>query len=172
MVEAMGKMKSAEVELSLSGNCSVEMKNYFQSCALTNGLDINQLKFTGTLAEKEITEIAESHHLGLACEIPHTVNRDICLTNKIFMYLLAGNAIVFSNTKAQDLFLKQYPGIGVIYEQDNAAQLASLFQQYIHEPSILQQQQDAARQLATAVLNWEMEKQILIQQIIEMLQKP
>lgn len=170
VLEAMGKMKKGDVELTLLGNCSAELKNYFHSCAVKNGVDISQVKFPGTVAENEITMIAASHHIGLACEVAHTVNRDICLTNKIFMYLLAGNAIAFSNTKAQEFFLSQYPGIGVMYQQNNAEQLASLFQQYIDEAALLQQHQQAAGQLATAVLHWEKEKQVLLQQVKEVLQ--
>ena len=83
------------------------------------------------------------------------------------MYLLAGNAIVFSNTKAQSLFMKEYPGIGLIYEPNDAGQLASILKKYISEPLLLQQHRDASKQVGIEKLNWEKEKYILLKKVEE-----
>jgi hypothetical protein len=41
------------------------------------------------------------------------LNRNLCLTNKIWSYLLAGLFIVASETEAQRRFLEDFPGHGV-----------------------------------------------------------
>lgn len=167
VIEAMSKINKGDVELSLLGSCKVEMKDYFQSFAIKSGLDIDQLNFIATVEEKEIVKIAATHHIGIGCEVPHVLNRELCLTNKVFIYLLAGNAIVFSRTRAQSLFFQKYPGIGVIYEQNNADELTSLLQQYIDKPELLQAHRSASLQLGTEQLNWEKEKVVFIQKVKE-----
>lgn len=161
VIEAMGKLGGGKISLSLLGNCSVKMKNYFLSIAKNNEVG-HQLNFLPAVEEKEIVAIAANHHVGLACEVPIVVNRDICLTNKVFMYLLAANAVVFSNTKSQTLFVQENPGIGVVYEQNNAVKLANLLNDYINHPEVLQRQRKHSLQLAKQKLNWEEEQKKLL----------
>ena len=169
VIEAMGKMESGKVELSLLGNCTIGMKNYLYSVAKNNGLDVKCLIFLQPVEEKEIVAIASQHHIGLACEMPYVLNRDLCLTNKVFLYLPAGNAVVFSDTCAQALFLYEYPGIGVVYKQNDAEQLALLLKNYINDPALLHQHRTASLKLSKHHMNWETEQKVLLQKIAEFL---
>jgi len=165
VIGAMGKMEKGAVVLSLLGNCTAIMKNYFQTVAKENGLAEAQLNFLPAVEEKDIIKIAASHHIGLACEVPHIINRDICLTNKIFMYILAGNAVLCTNTKAQSRFMQEHPETGFVYEQHDTGQLASLLKKYSSEPLLLQQHRVAAKKLGMEKLNWENEQFILLQKV-------
>lgn len=165
VVEAIGLTGVHNIQLTLLGNCTDDMRSYFHALAKANGLQEQQLQFVPAVAEQQISAIAASHHLGLACEVPHILNREICLTNKIFMYLLAGNAILFSNTKAQQHFYKNYPDTGFIYEHNNAKQLAALLQQYLREPELLNRQRLSSGTLGKTFFNWETEQQQLLQLI-------
>jgi len=165
----MGKTGANEVELSLLGNCSLETKNYFLNLIKKNRLNSQQVKFLPAVEESKIAAIASIHHIGLACEVPYILNREICLTNKVFMYPLGANAIVFTKTKAQLLFLEQHPGIGVMYEPGDVGQLVKLLNNYINHPELLHQHRIAALKVATEQLNWETEKEILLRKINELL---
>jgi glycosyltransferase involved in cell wall biosynthesis len=87
------------------------------------------------------------------------------LTNKIFLYLIAGNAILFSNTKAQSRFYQDSPNIGTLYKHNDAKELADVLLQYIQNPNLLSSQKASSLQLATQLFNWETEQQQLLQLI-------
>lgn len=157
VLAAMGKLGADDIQLSLLGNCTDEMRQYFQDKARLVGLSEEQLQFLPPVPEKEIVTLAAQHHIGLAVEIPHNRNRDLCLTNKIFMYLLAGNAIIFTNTVAQEAFFARHPHIGSVFSEGNIDALAGVLQNYLYHPDILHQQRAASLALGKT-LNWEQEQ--------------
>jgi glycosyltransferase involved in cell wall biosynthesis len=165
VVEAIGLTGMHNIQLTLLGNCAEEIRAYFHSIAKANGLKSHQVQFVPVLEEKHISTLAAEHHIGLACEIPHVINRDICLTNKIFLYLVAGNAIIFSKTKAQLHFYNNHPEIGSIFGHNNPKELSALLLQYIQEPEILNKQRLCALTLGKMFFNWENEKKQLLQLI-------
>ncbi len=165
VMEAMGKTGNPNIQLSLLGNCKGNRKQYFQDKAAEYALQPEQLHFLAPVTEKEIVSIAAQHHIGLAVEVPHILNREVCLTNKLFMYLLAGNAVLFSNTKAQARLLSTYPGIGLMYEQADVEQLTSLLQAYIADPQLLRQQRNESLRLGKEELNWEKESKLFLQYV-------
>ena len=144
------------------GNVSQQNKEYFQTLAITNGLLLDQIKFLNPVREDELVKIAADHHLGMASEVQHVPNRDLCLTNKIFIYLLAGNAIVFSETKAQKQFLEEHKNIGSMYKQGDAQELKNIINSYLNNGDLLYQHRSESFRTATAVLNWEKESQKLL----------
>jgi glycosyltransferase involved in cell wall biosynthesis len=48
-----------------------------------------------------MVDLCRGYHVGLALELSEPPNRAICLTNKAFTYILAGLAVVFSDTPGQ-----------------------------------------------------------------------
>ncbi len=161
IITALGSLKEYNIELLLLGTLSATTKNYFLKLVSTAGLKDSSIRFHPSVAESEIVSLAANCHIGLACEIPYIPNRDICLTNKIFMYLLAGNAILFSRTAAQSDFWQQHPDIGVVYEQGNSDQIAQLIKNYINNPSVLNSHRTASLQLGKEIMNWETEQKQL-----------
>ena len=73
------------------------------------------------------------------------------------MYLLSGNALLLSNTKAQQSFLSVYPDIGMSFEQESADSVAKSLQFYIDYPDVLYQHRINVLQLAKSKLNWDIE---------------
>jgi hypothetical protein len=45
--------------------------------------------------------------IGVACDVPVNINRDLALTNKLIVYAQAGLFILATHTKAQDKFLEE-----------------------------------------------------------------
>ena len=45
--------------------------------------------------------------IGVACDVPLNINRDLALTNKLIVYAQAGLFILATHTKAQDRFLQE-----------------------------------------------------------------
>jgi hypothetical protein len=115
--------------------------------------------------ESEITSIAAQHHIGLSTDIPVTRNRDICLTNKIFMYMLAGNAIILTKTQAHKLLMEEHPGFGNLFNWSDDQELSEILLNYQNNKSTLDHDRDKSFLLGKNVFNWDSEKSILINNI-------
>ena len=165
ILQAMSKFKENEISLTLLGTLSNEMRDYFQNYIVGLHLNPDQIIFIDPVEESAIPEIASHHHIGICSEFAHIQNRDLCLTNKLFMYLLSGNALLLSNTNAQQSFLNEYPDIGISFEQESAESISRALQFYINHPDILYQHRINALQLAKSKLNWDIEKNIFLQHV-------
>jgi glycosyltransferase involved in cell wall biosynthesis len=61
----------------------------------------DRVKLLPMAAPEEMVRLAAAYDLGLSLETDVSENRQLCLTNKIFTYLLAGVPVVMSVTPAQ-----------------------------------------------------------------------
>ncbi len=157
ILQAMSNFKKNEISLTLLGTVSNELSDYFKNYISVLQLSTEQLIFLVPVEESTIPEIASQHHIGICSEIAHIENRDLCLTNKLFMYLLSGNALLLSNTKAQQSFLNEYTDIGMLFEQKSVESISRALQFYIDHPDVLNQHRFNALQLAKSKLNWDIE---------------
>ena len=97
------------------------------------------------------------------------LNRDICLTNKIFTYIISGLAVIATETKSQKLLLKQYPNIGKCFPIDDKNELAKLIDYYAKHTDELNNAKTESEKQAKQVLNWENESQKFINTITKVL---
>lgn len=153
VVHAMNLLPpSINVELYLLGQLSAGFDKVL--------LDISYSKkihFLPPSSPNEVFAISARYDIGLSIEIPYCNNKDFCLANKMFTYMLAGNCIVFSDTSAQVKFLKENPGSGFIYKSENQQQLAVLITRLYENRKELLDARSNARQLASIEFNWEKE---------------
>lgn len=160
ILKAMGICKS-NISCTILGNCSVTVKNELLKIAESNGVKASQIYFLDPVAPDEVFFIAASHHVGLALEYEKTINRDICLTNKIFTYLLAGLAIIATDTSAQKLLLDSNKGVGSYFKKGDINQLAKILIEYQSSPEILKAHCTYSLKLASDKFNWEEEEKKL-----------
>ena len=166
---AMSNFPKGSISLTLLGSLSKENKIYFENLLTNLGLDSNQLIFVDSLKESEITELASLHHIGLCSEYAHIQNRDLCLTNKLFIYLLAGNAILMTDTKAQQAFYVENPNVGILYKQEKAESLVAALKFYFDNPRILNLHRKNSLQLARVKYNWDIEQQVFLSNVKKVL---
>jgi hypothetical protein len=108
---------------------------------------------------REMARLAAQYDLGLSLETNVTESRRLCLTNKIFTYLLAGVPVMMSDTPAQCALA---PALGLaasivsLSESDGIAAAIDLFAQ--GQASAKQ----AAMKLGRERYNWDCEKAILL----------
>ena len=100
--------------------------------------------------------------VGLELEQNKPLNRDICLTNKIFTYLISGLAIIASNTKAQQQFINENNNVGKLYPITNINKLAELINQLFGNKKLLNEYKNNAYHLAQSKYNWENESKKFI----------
>lgn len=149
-------LKDIPIQVGLLGNCSEADIVYFSQFFK---IPKHRLEILNLRSEKELILLSATYDIGLALERSTPLNRDICLTNKIFTYLLAGNAILASQTKAQQQFMETYPDVGASYPLVQVDHIATVLRQWWEQPEELERQRFAAWNLAKDDLNWEKEQQ-------------
>jgi glycosyltransferase involved in cell wall biosynthesis len=171
VIEAIGLIRDLSIHFTMLGNASYDMKKHILQIASKAGVKHETIHFLAPVPEDELFEIASKFDVGLASEVPYCLNREYCLTNKIFTYLIAGNALALSDTKAQKQFLEEHPNIGMIYKYDDPASLAVVLSLYAENRDVLASHQKNARDLAEKKLNWEMESKKLLEVVQAVLNK-
>lgn len=156
---AMQLIPQIPIRLTLLGQCAGERKSYF----LSQGTGPNHsIEMYDPVEPARIFEFAAGQDIGLALEPAFSKNNDIALSNKIFTYLLAGNAIIASETSAQKQFMDQYPEAGRSYPIGAAQALAAHLEFYYLNRQALNHARQSAWRLANEKLNWEEEQKKLL----------
>lgn len=170
VITAMGKVANPAITLTIVGACSDSMLMNLQQVMDSAGVANEQVTFHAPLPLDRLFELAAQHQVGLAFETEATENRRICLTNKIFTYILAGLPVLANNTPAQLRFLNEHPTIGKIVDLQHTASLTTLLQQWVDEPETLLMMKEQVK-LASQYLNWEREQQSLLALVEQTLTK-
>jgi glycosyltransferase involved in cell wall biosynthesis len=157
-IQAIGATRKSDIYLHLLGFCTEAMKTYLKNLSTGQGLAADQLVFMQVVAPDQVVRISSQFDIGLALEQGNTLNRSICLTNKIFTYVLAGNAIIASNTQGQVAFMEQYPEIGKTYAIGNIKAFANQIMYFYENREALNECRRKAWELGTGELNWEKEQ--------------
>lgn len=109
----------------------------------------------------ELVVRAARHDVGLALELPDTLNRDICVTNKIFTYLVAGLPTIASATEGQRRVCAALPSATRVVPHNDSEALAMAAKSLLGNSAA----RPAARSVAAERFNWEVESQVFLQVI-------
>ncbi|CAN5351209.1 hypothetical protein BH09BAC2_BH09BAC2_15780 [soil metagenome] len=161
---AIASIINFKIELTIVGVCKDEVRKELLS-KMNNVL--HKINFTDPLPEPELLSLCAAHHIGSAAEIHEPYNREICLTNKLFFYMLAGNALLASETKAQKKLLLENKNIGLSYISGNTENIKKNLEYWYHNPEILTAHRKAAYDAAASEFNWDKEKNKLIKIVCE-----
>jgi len=159
------------IELHLLGQCSEDFKKILFGIAGPAVAERGQIQFHDPVSPDELFEFTLQFDIGLATETSSTLNRDICLTNKIFTYVQCGLALLMSDTSAQSLFLQSYPGTGRLYQKNNPESLTEQVRVYIENPDLLVQTRAHNHSLGQRSMNWETESALFLDTVEKTLNK-
>lgn len=112
----------------------------------------------------EMVRLAADYDVGLSLETDVSENRRICLTNKIFTYLLAGVPVVMSDTPAQKLLATDLGTAARLCDLADPAGLAATLDA-LASPAVLAEASAAAWRLGHERYNWEKEQDVLLQSV-------
>ena len=157
LIGALRLMNDPNIHLTLAGRCSGDMLLFIK---LNAGTMAGNIHFVGIVLAEELPAFASKFDIGLALETAFSDNNNIALSNKIFTYLLAGNAIILSKTAMQLAFNNQYK-IGESFAAGDAAGLAERINFY-RDHEKLNAQKKHNYDIAQKHLNWEMESTKLL----------
>jgi hypothetical protein len=105
-------------------------------------------------APDQMIDLAQGYDVGLCLEQPTVLSRDLCLTNKAFTYMLAGLAIVFTNTKGQRELARSLGDGTVIYSAGDITALASGLNRWANDKEALLHAKQASWKAAQERWHW------------------
>lgn len=162
-LERINTLDPKNYELHLRGSHTAEIKESL--LALLSKEWRSSLFFYQQCSSTYLENWLSDFDIGLALENKETLNREICISNKIFQYISAGLAIIATDTEGQKWVLNQAPEIGLIVEQNKmevAANHINYWAEHLHELELAKR---AALNIAQSKFNWDLEKNKLLQQI-------
>src|SRR2546430_1091023 len=89
-IRAAGLLQG-KIQLHVRGTIALSVRCELESVARESGV-AGQIHFHPQVAPRDLLSRAAEHDVGLALEQGAVLNRRICTTNKLFLYLLAGVA--------------------------------------------------------------------------------
>ena len=157
MIDAMPYLKNHQLVLAGDGDIMAELKSKVLASHLQH-----KVVFLGKLRPEDLREVTKQADIGLSLEEDMGLNYRYCLPNKVFDYIHAGIPVLVSALPLLQELLKQYK-IGESLKARNPKSLAKAIEKIIVNKSDYLQELERA----TANLNWEKEKFILMEFIKE-----
>jgi hypothetical protein len=114
---------------------------------------------------QEMVRLAAAYDIGLSLETEVSENRRVCLTNKIFTYLLAGVPVLLSDTPAQRALA---PDLGVAAHVVSLADpegIAATLDRLAASPEAREEARAGAWRLGHDRYNWDVEKAALVDSV-------
>lgn len=158
IVQALGVLRNQNIQLHLRGNWQAGYRVQLSELATSVGLNPQQIIAHAPAPPDEMVRLSAQYDVGLALEQRVSENREVCLTNKIFTYLLGGNAVIATATKGQRPVIEAIGAAGFCYEPGDVNRLAGGIK-LMHENRLyLQRARRLAWDWGTRKYNWDLEK--------------
>jgi hypothetical protein len=102
-----------------------------------------------------MVELCAPYDAGLSLEQPSVPNRDLCLTNKAFTYMLAGLPVVFTATSGQEPLAQALEEGALVYAPGDVAALARGLRRWADDRALLGRARRASWEAARRRWHWE-----------------
>lgn len=152
-VRAMGVAKIPG-ELHLRGNPSPGYLDTLRHLAVDIAPDLDIVHHDPAPPDKMI-DLARGYDIGLALEQPTVFNRKVCLTNKAFTYMLAGLALVFTDTPGQRPLAMDLGEGATLYGSGEIEALAEALKYWSEDKQMLSRAKKASWEAAKRRWHWE-----------------
>lgn len=150
-------LMATPVELHARGNPAAGYAESLQQRACQHGIG-DRLHLLPLASPEAMIALAADCDLGLSLELNTPPHRALCLTNKLFTYLLAGIPVAMSRTPAQDALAQHLGAAALTIDLQQPAAIAAEFDRFFAHPNREQQARDRAWQLGRERYNWDVEK--------------
>lgn len=163
VVRAMGELKDCNLELHLRGRWAEGFETELRGLAASLELPRERIQAQPPAPPSDMVRLAAACDVGLALERLDTYNHDICISNKLFTYLLAGNAVAATATAGQQPIMQTIGEAGFSYQPGDIRALASGLRRWSEGRNILHQARRRSWDWGTSRFNWDTEKKTFLQ---------
>jgi glycosyltransferase involved in cell wall biosynthesis len=162
IVQAMGLLGDAHIELHLRGNWQAGYRARLTAIARSARVDGTRIVSHAPAPPDEMVRLSADYDIGLALELPSDQNRMVCLTNKLFVYLLAGNAIIATNVGRQQALVAELGDAAWSYKPGDIKSLAAGIRKWYTDRARLERSRRAAWDWGGRRYNWDTEKRTFL----------
>jgi glycosyltransferase involved in cell wall biosynthesis len=159
-IRAMAQTK-AHVTLDIRGSNRWNHGDRLIELALELGI-ADRVKLLPMALPEEMVRRAAVYDIGLSLETDISDSRRLCLTNKIFTYLLAGVPVLLSDTPAQRALAPELGAAARVVSLSDPAGIAAVLDRLAGSPGERGEARDVAWRLGRDRYNWEVEKEVLL----------
>lgn len=159
-LEAMARTR-AHVTLHIRGSDKWGHGSTLIERARTLGLS-GKVELLPMASPFAMVELARTYDIGLSLETDVSESRRLCLTNKIFTYLLAGRPVMMSDTPAQKALAHELGEAAALVSLDDPGAIADRLEHWALSPGKLRAASDEAWRLARCRYNWDVEQRIFL----------
>jgi glycosyltransferase involved in cell wall biosynthesis len=158
VVRSLGLLGGFPIELHLRGDWQAGYREKLFSLASSVGLDRSRIVVHPPASPAEMVRLASKCDVGLALEQPVDENRSLCLPNKLFVYILAGNAIAATGSRGQRPIAASLEDAAFSYEPGDVEGLAAGIRRWTLDRQSLNTARERAWQWGAQRYNWDIEK--------------
>jgi hypothetical protein len=170
MIATLGHLRTPAV-LTLRGFVSEAYRERLVCHALEHRVRY-PISFLPPGEPAEMTRLAATAHLGLSLEESLPRNRDLCLTNKIFVYLLAAIPQLMTPTSAQCALADALGNAAILADTSGPSAAAAQLDALLSDSRQLARARTTAWELGRGRFNWEQEQHVLIASVQGALGRP
>ncbi|MEO7501181.1 MAG: glycosyltransferase [Gemmatimonadaceae bacterium] len=156
-------------EIHLRGKCGAAYRESLLARAPADWR--TRIHFHDQVPHEELISRLAEHDVGFAGELPFCRSRDLTITNKILQYLLAGVAVVASDTAGQREVADMADGGVVTFAAGQPRGLADALNLLLGEPERLRTARDKALLAAERYFCWERSVPVLLEQVARALKR-
>lgn len=158
VVRALGLLGDLPVRLYLRGDWQNGYEVTLRRLAAKVGVPDERIISLPRVAFDDLVGSALHYDVGLAVEEPTSRNSEVCVSNKILMYLSAGLAVAATDTPGQSLIMRQIPDAGFLFSWESHEMLARNLRCWIENPDRLRDAKIAASRAARDRFNRQLEQ--------------
>ena len=153
-----------KVMLNLRGAISDSHSKHLHDRLTKMGI-AERVRLLPPVPPQQLIERAACHDVGLALEASELENRRLCVTNKLFAYLLGGLAVAATNTPGQRDIMAKIPDAGIVYRAGDVKALADQLLIWSSDPDELGKARAQARLAAESQFCWDVEAPKLVKHV-------
>lgn len=165
VIRAIAEMP--DVELHIRGYVDVHTTGVFEQIIRENNA-CSRVIFHNTVTPEELIMAASEYGVGLCLEEKASMNRDVCIANKIMTYIAAGIPVIASDTAGHRYVFDQAVGIGVMVKLEEIDQLRDAID-FFRDRSRIKDISTAVRKAAKSRWNWSHDKKLLQELVLDTL---
>lgn len=163
-IRAVGQFPAGNVQLHLRGAVSESQARALHALARTCGAE-GALRLHPPVAPDELLSRAAEHDIGLALEDGARRSFALTVTNKLFLYWLAGLAVIATDVPGQRAVMRAGGEPGALYPFGDHHALAGVLRRFLDDPEALRRCREAALAAARTRWNWEQESRHLVARV-------
>jgi glycosyltransferase involved in cell wall biosynthesis len=159
-----------DLEIHLRGNPAPDYVGWLKAQIPDRWRD--KIFFHPLVTNDELLSRIAEHDIGFAGEMKTPRNHDLTVSNKILHYLLAGLAVVASDTAGQQEVARAARAAVYLYPSGDAQALADVLNTLLASPERMRNAKAAALTAAQSTFSWERQERTLLDFVAHALASP